>query len=271
MIQTDILLAAAVTYASWGWPVFRLIPGGKKPLPRTHGYLDATSDVPTVVAMWRQTPDANIGIATGKAAGIWVLDVDTKDGKQGMRSLGQLCSLTAHRIMNTATAKTYSGGLHLYYRYPEGREIDRRIGAFKRLGMPDLDVIGNNGYIVAPPSVVGDGGYGWLTDDLVDTPPELLAALAAADMAIAIRKAERAIHPPRAHSADGLLRWLARREPGVQDDALAWAVRTLRDEGYTETDVEQMVRPILAEWPTSASGQPWTEGDIQRQLRSAFR
>lgn len=51
-------------------------PTGRK-APRTeHGFKDATRDVETIRAWWRQWPDALIGVATGRASDLYVIDVD---------------------------------------------------------------------------------------------------------------------------------------------------------------------------------------------------
>ncbi|ATL69870.1 bifunctional DNA primase/polymerase [Nocardia terpenica] len=55
---------AALVYASWGWPVFPLRPGGKVPATR-HGFKDATTDTARIRAWWKAMPGANIGLATG--------------------------------------------------------------------------------------------------------------------------------------------------------------------------------------------------------------
>src|SRR4051812_7944614 len=45
--------------------------------PRTpNGLLGATLDPSRIRDWWSRWPDANVAVATGDAAGIWVLDVD---------------------------------------------------------------------------------------------------------------------------------------------------------------------------------------------------
>ena len=64
-------------------------------------------------------------------------------------------------VPKTARACTGGGGIHLYFRYPRGREIRNSAGL---LG-PGLDVRGEGGYVAVPPSRT-QGTYEW-----VDTSP----------------------------------------------------------------------------------------------------
>lgn len=143
------LLAAALAYASDGLPVLPL----KGKVPRISGGLTrASSDVAVVAEWWRRWPDANIGIRTGSASGYVVLDVDVP---AGLRSLAEL--ERRHGKLDTATVLTGSGGRHLWFRHP-GREIRNSAGA---LGV-GLDVRGDGGYVVVPPSVHESGNaYKW--------------------------------------------------------------------------------------------------------------
>lgn len=120
--------------------------------PRTpRGCLDATTDVAQITAWWEQWPDAGVGIATG--GGLIVIDVDPRhDGDDTMRELaGRLGPLP-----DTVEALTGGGGRHVYLTAPEGvRNSASALG-------PGVDVRGEGGYVVAPPSVHASGrAYGW--------------------------------------------------------------------------------------------------------------
>jgi hypothetical protein len=108
---------------------------------------------------WRRWPKAGIGLPTGAVNGIFVLDVDTKAGghkHDGMPALLQLERENATLFARRATSPT--GGLHLYFQMPGGglRITSREI-------VPGIDVKGDGGFIVAPPTVrPGKGSYEWL-------------------------------------------------------------------------------------------------------------
>src|SRR6266852_4672441 len=89
------LLAAAVSYARLGWHVFPLhtpLPDQSPPCscgnlkceqpgkhPREKGWQQSATTVEAVIKRWwGQWPEANIGLVTGPANGLWVLDVDQR-------------------------------------------------------------------------------------------------------------------------------------------------------------------------------------------------
>lgn len=129
----------------------------KHPLGRLapRGLRDASTHRGQVDYWWAgQCPYANIGLVTGAGSGIWVLDVDA--GKDGFGSLEQLAK-DVGGLPDTLQADTGGGGLHLYFRHP-GRKVVTRTSS---LG-PGLDVRGDGGYVLAPPSRhVSGRRYAW--------------------------------------------------------------------------------------------------------------
>src|SRR5947207_3382883 len=93
------MIDAAREYAERGWPVLPLWwprPGigcacgrpdcskpGKHPLTR-HGLHDASTEAAAIRHWWTRWPRANLGIRTGAASGLLVVDVD---GPAGVESL----------------------------------------------------------------------------------------------------------------------------------------------------------------------------------------
>lgn len=162
-------LDAALAYAALGWPVFPVhawVDGkctcGKeceKPAkhPQTrNGFKDATTDERRIRAWWSRRPSANVGVSTGAASGLAVLDIDPDHG--GDESLAAL--LAEHGdLPETLVARTGGGGRHLYFRHPgEGKRVRNSTGDLA----PGLDVRGDGGYVVAPPSIHASGGsYEW--------------------------------------------------------------------------------------------------------------
>lgn len=144
-------LDAALELAGRGWHVLPLAPGTK--LPATaHGFMDATTDDAIIRSWWERAP-YNLGIRTGAVSGIVVLDVDPPDG---FTSLARL-EAQHGRLPWGARVSTPRRGLHIYFAHPGGH-FPNSAG---KLGK-GLDVRGDGGYVVAPPSVLtGGGGYRW--------------------------------------------------------------------------------------------------------------
>ena len=171
---------AAIAYAERRWQVFPLHgirdgrctcgnpdcpPRSHGKHPRTsHGFHNATDDVEQIEAWWAQWPDANIGIATGESSGFWVLDIDMrihpttgevlKDGEKALRDLEHANSA----LLANLIAITGGGGRHMYFAWDKDAPP---IGCPKGPG-PGLDIKGEGGYVVAPPSVhVSGKPYTW--------------------------------------------------------------------------------------------------------------
>ena len=119
-----------------------------------HGVSDASADIAIVGRWWQTWPNANIGIATGRRSGLVVLDVDFRaDGDASLAALvGQ-----HEPLLETACVHTGGGGLHYYFSHPGGtvRNSASVLGA-------GLDIRGDGGYVVAPPSLhVSGQAYSW--------------------------------------------------------------------------------------------------------------
>jgi putative DNA primase/helicase len=108
-----------------------------------NGLKDASKDAPTVEC-WFANLRLNVGIATGAPSRIIVLDIDPRHCGDEM-----LAALEREHGALPATWRflTGGGGEHIVLRHP-GARIPNSAG---RLG-PGIDVRGDGGYIVAPPS-----------------------------------------------------------------------------------------------------------------------
>lgn len=214
------LLEWALTYAHRGWPVFPCHPRTKRPMVRgdidaqtgkeiegTGGVKKATTDPDTIKAWWNRWPEAMIGLATGRAAGLFVVDFDAgTDDKTGeifetadlVAALEQELGATLPRAGRWEVA-TPRGGCHHYFRWPENAAdaVGNRGGLIKR-----VDVRGEGGYVILPPSRRPDGKhYAWLTKP---KPDEMQAAEApAALLDCILRRGRWAERRPTAQQHDG--------------------------------------------------------------------
>lgn len=150
-------LEAAIKYATkYKWAVFPVDSKTKKPIT-PHGCKDAKTIVGAIKAWWSRYPDASIGIATGSASNLIVIDKDVDydkglDGKQSVYEWEKLHS----PLPETVVAVTGRGGEHWYYHYT-GSDIGNRAGILE-----GVDVRGEGGYVIAPPSIHPNGTeYYW--------------------------------------------------------------------------------------------------------------
>lgn len=162
------MLEAALAYAREGIPVFPL--SGKVPFKGTHGYLDATTDESVIRRMWTEHPGANVGMPTGATTGVFVID---PDGPKGERTLAEL-EAEHGPLPETHEVRTgrSDGGRHLYFHQNAGVKIKSKDSL---LG-PKLDIKGDGGYVVLPPSIHPETRkeYSIVRDGVPAEPPEWL-------------------------------------------------------------------------------------------------
>jgi len=128
--------------------VIPLLPGTKK-CPLSWKEYQNTRANHELLEYWFLDNDYHIGIVTGKISGIVVVDLDSEEGKKRFFSLDLKASPTV------LTGK----GLHIYFKHP----MDREVRNFqKRPGLEGIDLRGDGGYVVAPPSIHPNGTkYRW--------------------------------------------------------------------------------------------------------------
>ena len=221
--------AAALYYAGLGWPVFPLVPGEKLPLLSKarggKGVLDATIDVEMVTTWWTTYPDANIGLATGRDADLYVVDIDDALGEDALLRYGAL----------PPTPESHTGkGRHLLFSYKGGRNTAGRLG-------PKIDTRGEGGYIVAPPSLHPNGGrYRWVT-------PPHKAPVAPLPQAIVdqLESVAGSIAPEgaRASAIDVVMNGVSE---GGRNQALTEYVGRLFAKGLRELEVLEVARGVNA-------------------------
>jgi len=178
---------------------------GKHPRTR-RGLHDASSDPGTVADWWRRWPDANVGVRTGAVSGLVVVDIDPAHG--GLNSIRRLHA--EHRLPDGLRVRTGSGGWHLYFAHP-GFDVHNSAGTVLGDG---VDVRGDGGYVIAPPSRHITGGtYSWVGPwDIPDLPGHL---------------AERT--RPRPQTAPPPPHPLSQRD---RRGAMSWAESALADEAH---------------------------------------
>ncbi|MFE5671683.1 bifunctional DNA primase/polymerase [Agromyces sp. NPDC056523] len=268
MAISDVLLStgrmpardAALGFTRAGIPVFPCVPGGKVPLTRA-GFHDASRDDEQVVAWWTRWPNANLGVPTGNASGIDVVDVDVAGETSGFTAF-ERAARAGLVDGELARVRTPSGGLHVYY--PTSPSRPQRCW---QAAAAHIDFRGTGGYVLVPPSIVanGDGAAGYR-----------LFALSSSDARPIDAESLRNFIDPRPvrepmSSATGsspdparLAGWVGRLRQGERNHGLFWAACRLAEAGYASSDVEAALAPAAA-----GIGLPARE--IATTIRSAVR
>jgi hypothetical protein len=171
------LLHEALNCAKAGIPVFPCYPRTKRPAIGG-GFKSASSDPDIVRMWWTEMPDANIGMPTGSVTELFVLDVDRdKGGFQSLQALQQMHSA----LPETAISETGGGGRHYFFKHP-GFRVHNSTSKIA----PGIDIKGDGGYVIIPPSVHSSGKrYRWLPykgkKSLTDASAEVLDFLRPAE------------------------------------------------------------------------------------------
>jgi hypothetical protein len=282
---SNFRLDAALSYAARGWRVIPLhwptVTGpkarcscslgtscasiGKHPLTE-NGLKDASADPARIRAWWAGKPAANVGIVTGRDSGLVVLDIDLKDDGPG--SLERL-EQRHQPLPSSVQVITGSGGEHRFYAHPIHTNVpnsSRKIG-------DGLDVRGDGGYVVAPPSLHASGNrYGW---DLCGDPDEApLAELPAWLLA------EMVPPPPRPSSGnrpftttDRVRVWLgnalAKATVGNRSETGHWLACQLRDNRVERGEAESVMRDYASRVP--AGDHAYTESEALATYASVMK
>jgi hypothetical protein len=152
--KTSAIAGAAANYLARGWSVLPVRPRDKRPLLRWETLQTRRPAESDLESWFEQWPDANIGVVTGEISNLVVIDIDPIHG--GDDSLDRLQQRYGP-LPPTVEATTGGGGRHLYFAHP-GVLVRNRAGL-----MQGIDVRGDGGYVVAPPSVHPSGRpYCWV-------------------------------------------------------------------------------------------------------------
>lgn len=175
MTIADDAIWMAQTY---GVPVFPCF--GKIPVAGLKWKEMASQDPDDIRRTFTRSDATHIGMPTGQASGLVVIDIDIKDGAQG----GAWLDAHALAIPATLMAQTQSGGVHLYFRAPA--MLRNSAGKIA----PGVDVRGDGGYVIVPPSP----GYIWIAhDDVAPLPEWIYEAASVTPQTIIVQPVHRTI------------------------------------------------------------------------------
>jgi hypothetical protein len=146
------MIDAALAYRNRDMSVIPL--DGKRPLISWKPFQESCASNDQVEAWGERFPGMNVGVVTGRISGLVVIDADSAEAT---------AKLEAMDIPATPTVLT-SRGRHYYFAHPE-TPISNRAGL-----SPGVDMRGDGGYVVAPPSIHPNTGavYEWLPGRSLD-------------------------------------------------------------------------------------------------------
>ena len=264
----------ALYYASMGLAVFPLRPKDKRPAT-VNGCKAATTNKEQIAGWWDKHPDSNIGIATGRLSGGLVvidLDIDENKGVNGYDSL-KAWQRENGELQETWQSITGRGGYHLLYMSASTHK--NRVGLYE-----GIDIRGDGGYIVAPPSIHPNGRkYEW-----EQGPDEI--AIAQADRRVAdllngtvSKKQEKQDFPPMEKIPEGcrtdaMVRLVGRlKGDGLADESIRAAVRSENEKlcvpPLTERELEKTVFPALSRgWQAERPYAAVTDNGKTRPMKS---
>jgi len=255
----------ALALAARGFRVFPLASGSKKP-PAGLRWPEVATCIPDDVAkLFREYPGANVGVATGN--GLIVLDVDTKNGKQGARTLAYLRDI--EEIPETFEVNTPSGGTHLYFRTTErfGNRVDLA-------EYPGFDLRCEGGYVVGPGSTVDGKPYVSVGDPSNWAPlPQSFAETFATRPERQAYTGVPLVDLDQSHHVDLAKDYLINRAQeaieGAGGDAETFEVAArCRDYGLSEGVVLDL---MLDFWNEQKASPPWAPDELASKVANAFQ
>jgi hypothetical protein len=237
------MIDAALSWADRGFPVFPIVPRGKKPLGSLvpHGLKEASRDPAVIRDWWRREPKANIGIVT--RGGHFVLDLDDAEA---VSWFANACG--RHGAPKTLTART-ARGFHVFF------ACDAEVPSSAARIAPGVDVRGVGGYVVAAPSMHPSGHVytiardlpiaeapKWLVDEAMPPPPRPMPAPGP----MPAWRSEDA----RLRAIPGILSLVANARQGERNQLTFWAAcrfsEMVRDGLITQRLAEELLQQSAA-------------------------
>lgn len=251
----------AVRFAAAAVPIFPCRPAEKRPLTE-HGFHDASRDVGQIARWWSRWPDANIGMPTGRASGVEVVDIDVHGRVRGFTAF-ELARREGLVNRWQALVKTASGGMHAYFPADPHRPQPSWQAA-----SAGVDFRGEGGYVIVPPSLVlfegNRSGYELIGVGRGDPIPVDAAAL----RQFLDPKPTLPRNPPTHERSDldsaRIAAWLASRVEGERNSALYWAACRLAENGVSDQRARDVLGPAAAHAGLS-------KPEILTTIRSAYR
>jgi hypothetical protein len=249
----------ALEYFDRGWSVLPIHPMSKRPAITWRTCQKRRLTI-CQLKQWFGTETEckyNVGIVTGRISDLVVIDCDSADDARWWR---------ANYPKTPLAVESGGGGTHFYYRYPHGRDVGNRTRVLVRR----IDVRGEGGLVVAPPSRHPESSatYRW-------QPWDYYAIEEAPIFDIAwLREVATGLHSPRyvRHNTRAIRDGLAyiRRIEAVSGNGghnATWrAACSLREAGLTPDEALE----ALADWNETNAKPPWSRKELVHKIEDAY-
>jgi hypothetical protein len=244
---------AALEYLAHGWSVVPVRAREKRPLLAWQIYQQQRPAVADVRAWFARWPEANVAIVTGVVSGLVVVDVDREHG-------GEVSLVRLERehgpLPHTVEAISGGGGRHLYFAHPGGH-VHNKVGI-----APGIDLRGDGGVIVAPPSIHPSGArYAWCKgrapDDLRLAPlPSWLLTQ---------------VDPDGEHHGHPLAHWRRLLVEGVPEGSRNSSIASLAGHLLWHGVDPDVVTELLLSWNRARCRPPLSDEEVARTVDSITR
>lgn len=263
---------AAVACVRLGWQVlpWRMIDGRKVPQIRAWQAGQAFTDESDVRAWWGTNFNHSPGIVCGPQSGIWVLDVDPRNG--GDKAIAALSAIHGPLLTDTFTVHTPGGGWHYYFEWSESvHELRKHV----MHGSVGLDVIADGGWVAAPGSWSDAGRYELVpSSDQLREAPVWLAGLAMMSNPLHAEDWLDNSATEGTLSSDAWLddevRRIGATPLGGQRTALLSFTAALRRRGYTKSVASEASLHVIGMLVTDPEKGPWLNKDVFEMIDGAW-
>ena len=270
-------LQSALNYASEGFQVFPLVPLEKRP-KTSNGFKSATTDSHRIWNWWEESSSAGVAIRTGRLSGgpsFFVLDIDTGTDKDGFEALERL-ERDHEKLPDTLSVSTPSGGSHRYFMIPQSREVSNSASGIGE----GLDIRGEGGYVVAPPTQLPNGKYtasgSFDPSHIADCPEWLLDLVEKPDHSLRSSSGERSLQvkdfEPDEGMQDALLKKATQRvENGKGRNCTGfWLSCQLRDNRFPKRDAAGVLKEYTR-LVAQAKDHKYHIYEAMKSLKSAYK
>jgi len=238
------MLLFALKYLKLGFSVIPLRPKGKEPLIPWTEFQKRRATESEITAWFTRTPDANIGIVTGSISGVAVVDLDGPEGIAEAKKLG----------LSSTLVSITGEGKHLWFR------ASAHVASSVRVH-PGIDIRGEGGYVVAPPSIHESGRrYRWVgqgitvntVQNLPSFPTIFLDGTKQTEPTTIIKKEEGWIAKALEEMKDGNI-----------DNTITSVLGRMRRDGYSSSDCLVLLEPHMQKVGAD-------EGHLEAKIRNVW-